>query len=114
MQRLIVQGKSFTHFEGLCVPRVGMNAEKNYRFYAFTHQKLGKSASKICQELTTELGDQVPSLRTIQRWLQDATEGTVELSDAARSGRPRTSKTDELTALLSKKIEGDRRCSEDD
>ena len=31
------------------------------------------------------MGDEIPSLRTIQRWMKDANEAmTVEISDAAR------------------------------
>lgn len=91
-----------------------MNADKtHYRFYTFTRQKLGKSAIEIHQELTTAWGDDVPSLRTVQRWLKNITED-VELSDAARSGRPRTSRTDEMTALVSEMIEDDPHLSSRD
>ena len=70
---------------------------------------------QVHQELTAAWSDEVPSLRTIQRWLRDANETmTVELSDAARSGRPRTSRTDEMTAQVSQMIADDPHLSSRD
>ena len=93
-----------------------MNADKtHYQFYTLTRQKLGKSPTEIHQELTVAWGDDVPPLRTIQRWIKDVSEGTkTELGDAARSGRPRSSRTDEMVANVSQMIENDAHLSSRD
>ena len=49
----------------------------------------------IYEELYTVHGDQVPRLRTVERWCKRFREGQDDLEDEARPGRPVTETTSE-------------------
>ncbi|XP_076039471.1 protein GVQW3-like [Oratosquilla oratoria] len=71
---------------------------------------LGKSASAIHAELAQVLGEEsAPGLSTVKRWAVKFREGEAEVSDAPRSGRPRTATTDDNVALVQELLAEDRR-----
>ena len=62
---------------------------------------LGKSASAIHAELAQVLSEEsAPGLSTVKRWAVKFREGEAEVSDAPRSGRPRTATTDVKVSLI--------------
>ena len=51
--------------------------------------------------LITAWDTDVPSLRTVQRWIKEVNDGArTGLDDAARPGRPRSSRTDEMKSKV--------------
>ena len=82
--------------------------QSHFRFYAVTRSKLGQSGIEVHQESAEAWRDAVPSLRTVQRWIKDTNDGArTAFSDAARSGRPRSSRTYELTASVNQAVDDD-------
>lgn len=89
--------------------------QTHFRFYTITGQKLGKSATEIHLELNEAWKDRAPSLRTVQRWMKDFNEGTrTNLDDAPRSGRPRSTRTEELSNQVADLIKDDPHLSSRD
>ena len=61
---------------------------------------------EIHDELITAWDTDVPSLRTVKRWIKEFNDGArTGLDDAARPGRPRSSRTDEMKSKVRELIE---------
>lgn len=97
-----------------------MSAEKCcYRFYCLTEWRAGKSGKDIHQRLLEVWGEKAPGYSTVKRWIQkfkehddlDMMHMMLPLKDESRSGRPRSSMTDENIATLSDSIKEDPRSS---
>lgn len=92
--------------------KINMNHDKTHiQFYAFVRFKLGKSAAEVEEDLRTTLPDSCPTRRTIYRWFQDFSDPGFELGDAARSGRPCSTRTAEKIDVISDLIREDPRQS---
>lgn len=93
-----------------------MNADaEHFRFYTYTRMKLGYDASDIFQELHAVWHDECPSERTVRRWSESfRKEEPTSFKDKQRTGRPRTSRTDELTEKVRKLIEDNPKLSSRD
>lgn len=71
---------------------------------------LGKAATATHAKLAQVLGEEsAPGLSTVKRWAVKFREGEAEVSDAPRSGRPRTATTDDNVALVQGLLAEDRR-----
>ncbi|CAF3957146.1 unnamed protein product, partial [Rotaria sp. Silwood1] len=66
---------------------------ENFRFYIKVRTELHIPPSAIHNELSSVYGDQVPSLRTVQRSSKSFREGREEIEDEVRPGRPITETT---------------------
>ena len=87
----------------------------HFRFYTVTCGMLGKSATEVHFELNEAWKDHAPSLRTVQRWMKDFNEGKrTNLVDAPRSGRPRSTRTEELSNQVADLIKDDPHLSSRD
>ncbi|CAF0996539.1 unnamed protein product [Rotaria sordida] len=64
-----------------------------FRFYIKVRTALYIEPIVIHNELRTVFGNEVPSLRTVQRWSKWFREGRVEVEDEERPGRPITETT---------------------
>jgi hypothetical protein len=89
-----------------------MNHDKSHiQFYAFIRFKLGKSAAEVEDDIRAVLPDKCPTRRTIYRWFQDFNSPEFALGDAARSGRPCSTRTAETIAVVRDLITEDPRQS---
>lgn len=61
--------------------------------------------------MVTTLGEDAPSSATVKRWVAEFKRGRESVEDEPRSGRPRTSTTDENVAIVHDMIMEDRRLS---
>lgn len=68
---------------------------------------LGIDAKTIHEELTTALGPNAPSYRTVARWANRFREGREDVNDDPRSGRPVSELTDENIELVRQVINND-------
>ena len=85
---------------------------ESFRFYVVTRCQLDKSAAEIHSELTKVWSDEAPSLRTIYRWMKDFSDGSrTSFGDELRSGRPRSTRTEELTDSVDLLVRDDPRLS---
>ncbi|CAF3870852.1 unnamed protein product, partial [Rotaria sp. Silwood1] len=66
---------------------------ENFRFYIKVRTALNIEARTIHDELHTVFGDEAPSYRTVARRAQWFREGSEEIEDEERSGRPVTETT---------------------
>ena len=73
---------------------------ENFGFYIKVRNELDTPPSTIHNELFSVGGDQVPSLRTAQRWCKLFREEREEIGDEARSGTPITETTAENTGQV--------------
>ena len=83
-----------------------MNKE-HFRFYIKIRTALNIPPSVIYNELHSVHGDQVPCLRTVERWAKWFCEGREEIEDEARSGRPVTETTSENIEQIRLLIDND-------
>ena len=90
------------------------SSNEHLRFYVMTRGKLGKSATKIHQELQTAYTEHSPGYSTIARWLADFQAGRTSLSDAPRSGRPNTAVTDQNIGRVQQLVFEDPHCTIED
>ena len=75
------------------------------QFDVFTRLKLGKFVMEIHDELITAWHTDVPS---VHRWIKEVNDGArTGLDDAARPGRLRSSRTDEMKSKVRELIEND-------
>jgi transposase len=99
--------------------------ERNYNDFALARDNnrnmnlkiraiLGVDAKTICEELTTALGSDAPSDRTVRRWTQRFLEGRVDVNDDPRSGRPILVLTDENIERVRQVIDDDPHSTYDD
>ena len=61
--------------------------------------------------MVTTLGEDAPSFATVKRWVAEFKRGRESVEDEPRSGRPRTSTTDENVTIIHDMIMEDRRLS---
>lgn len=73
------------------------------------HLLLGKSVTETHSSLQDGLGPCCPSYETVRKWHKQFSTGSVEVQDAARSGRPSAARDDDHVALVSAWLEQDRR-----
>jgi hypothetical protein len=71
-------------------------------------------AKTIHEELTTALGPNAPSYRTVARWASRFREGREDVNDDPRSGRPVFELTDENIELVRQVINNDPHSTYDD
>jgi transposase len=89
--------------------------KEHFRFYSFTRMKQGYDASDIHQELQGVWNEKCPSERTVRRWCENfRKEEHPSFSDKERSGRPRSSRTDENIETIRTLIEDDPKLSTHD
>ena len=89
-----------------------MNFDKtHFQFYALVRFKLGKSAVEVEEDLEAAFPDDCPSLRTIYRWFEGFPDPHHSLGDAARSGRPCSTRTEENIEVVKEFLEEDPRIS---
>jgi hypothetical protein len=65
-------------------------SKENIRFYIKMRTALNIQPRMIYEELYAVHGDQVPCLKTVERWCKRFREGEDDLDDEARPGRPAT------------------------
>ncbi|XP_033609316.1 protein GVQW3-like [Cryptotermes secundus] len=73
--------------------------------------KLGKSAVETFPMVKTAFGDDCLSEHQVYRWHKSLLEGSEEVGDEARAGRPSTSTTDENVTRVRELLNSDRRLS---
>ena len=70
--------------------------------------KCGVAASVIHQKLCNVWNEEAPSLRTVQRWVNDFGSGVrVSFDDGVRSGRPRTSGNSNAQKAIQEALDAD-------
>lgn len=78
--------------------------DRTYVLYRFL---LNATAKEIHADLVKVRGEDVPSLRTVQRWIQAFKEGRRTVEDQPRSGRPREAVTKDLIAHVEAIVQKD-------
>lgn len=68
-----------------------------------------KRPPEIHQMLQDSLGESAPSIQTVRKWVANLEGGRNELEDEQRSGRPRTSNTENNAQLVKEVVEEDKR-----
>ncbi|CAF4422672.1 unnamed protein product, partial [Didymodactylos carnosus] len=86
-------------------------SKENIRFYIKMRTALNIQPRVIYEELYAVHGDQVPCLRTVERWCKRFREGRDDLEDEARPGRPVTETTTENIEQVRLVIDDDPRVS---
>ncbi|CAF1086736.1 unnamed protein product [Didymodactylos carnosus] len=84
------------------------------RYYIKIRTRLGIDPTTIHEELTTALGPNAPSYRTVARWAKRFREGREDVNDEPRSGRPVSELTDENIELVRQFINNDPHSTYDD
>ncbi|XP_076069178.1 protein GVQW3-like [Oratosquilla oratoria] len=69
------------------------------------------SPAEIHQDMVTTFGEDAPSSATVKRWVAEFKRGRRSFAYEPRSGRPRTSTTDENIDLVLDMVMDDRRIS---
>ena len=82
-------------------------SKEGCRFYIFTRWKLGLKATEIRSEQLKVFPETAPSLETVSRWIRTFADGSTDLNDGARSGRPQSSLTEDTIARARNLIEED-------
>ena len=83
----------------------------DFRFYVFTRHQLGIPPSNIHQELTIVYGDDVPTIRTVFKWVELIKNDRFELKKRVSSGRPVSTATPANIDRIRKLIQSDCRMS---
>lgn len=82
-----------------------MNLHDFYRQYSYTRFKLGVGPTEIHKELEKVYGCDCPGYSSVCRWVKDFKSGSVSFTDKDKSGRPRSSRTEnnvqEITEFIS-------------
>ncbi|PAA51606.1 hypothetical protein BOX15_Mlig028961g1 [Macrostomum lignano] len=73
-------------------------SKDSVRFYIFMCMQLGCKVTEIHTDLVNVLADSAPSFDTVARWLRHFLECWDSFNDEPRSGRPRTSVTEDVVA----------------
>ena len=82
--------------------------EKNiYRSYILVRNKIGLTPIQIYNELVLAYSDSAPSFPTVCRWISRFNEGSEDIEDKDRPGRPITAVTSTNIKLVSNLIEDD-------
>jgi transposase len=74
-------------------------------------QKKGMTPKEIHEDMVKTLDDDSPSYSTIKRWAADFKRGRESIEDDPRSGRPKTSTTDDQVEAIHRTVLDDRRLS---
>ncbi|CAF2167209.1 unnamed protein product [Rotaria magnacalcarata] len=82
-------------------------SKENFRFYIKVHTALNVQVRVTYEELHSVFADEVPPLRTVERWAKWFREGREEVEDEARPGRPVTETTTENIEQISHLIDDD-------
>jgi len=87
---------------------------ENLRFYIQVRFKLGIALNEIFKELKAALPDNAPSLSTVTRWFKKYKQGSEDINDKPRQGRPITETTPVNIDKVRAVIENDPWCSYDE
>ena len=87
---------------------------ENLRFYIQVRFKLGIALNEIFKELKAALPDNAPSLSTVTRWFKKYKQGSEDINDKPRQGRPITETTPVNIDKVRAVIENDPCCSYDE
>lgn len=80
-------------------------------FYVFAHFQLGKSVTKIHEDLLAVAPESCPSFDSVARWIREFKAGRATLGDGDRPGRPSTSMTEGKCELLAQLVADDPHCT---
>ena len=69
--------------------------------------KVGLTAHESHKRLSDAFNEEVPSLKTIQRWFHKFSDGDFEIEDDPRSGRPKTATSDEKVMEVRELVSSD-------
>lgn len=72
-------------------------------------QKKGMTPKEIHEDMVQTLAEDSPSYATVKKWAAEFKRGRVSTEDDPRSGRPKTSTTDEQVAAIHRMVLDDRR-----
>ena len=84
-------------------------SDENFRFYAYTRNKLNITATTCYNELKEVYNNQAPGKSTVFRWYSSFRD--VNVATQSPSGRPSTSRTPEVVAMIEDLIRDDPRAS---
>ena len=87
---------------------------ENLRFYIQVRFKIGIALNEIFKELKAALPDNAPSLSTVTRWFKKYKQGSEDINDKPRQGRPITETTPVNIDKVRAVIENDPWCSYDE
>lgn len=79
-------------------------SQEQFRSYVLFRCLLNKEISEIHQDLVAISGPSAPSLRSVQRWVERFHGGWRDVKDLSRSGRPSTSLTVDIIAIVEKLV----------
>ncbi len=85
--------------------------KKLYRGHILVRHKMGKTPIEIYEELRLAYSDAAPSYMTVTRWILRFKEGTDDLKDFDRPGRPITAVTSANIDLIRRLIDENRHIS---
>uniref|UniRef100_A0A7I4YV92 HTH_48 domain-containing protein n=1 Tax=Haemonchus contortus TaxID=6289 RepID=A0A7I4YV92_HAECO len=77
-----------------------MSDRHDYRHILLHYCRSGHSVTQARNELQSSMGSTAPSLATCYRWYGRLSRGEIHLDEAPRSGRPRSTKTDIVSASV--------------
>ena len=87
-----------------------LNMDKKEARSVIKHlQKKGMSPKEIHEDMVQTLGEDSPSYSTIKKWAAEFKRGRDSTEDDPRSGRPKTSTTDEQVHATHRMVLDDRR-----
>ena len=86
-------------------------SETEWRAFVKFSVKLNRSPTDIISDLKEVMGDNAPHNATIYRWIERFRAGNQSCEDEARSGRPKSSRTDENVATVQQLITTDPQLS---
>ena len=76
-------------------------------------RKLGWKPADIINALSSVYEDSAPPDPTVYRWIREFKQGRDSVEDEQRSGRPRTSRSEDIIIAVQKAVEQDRRVTID-
>jgi len=85
-----------------------MDNYENRAVIRYLHKK-GMTPKEIHDDMLSTLGTSAPSYATVKKWVAEFKRGRETLDDDPRSGRPRTSTTDEMVEKVHDMVMADRR-----
>ena len=85
-----------------------MESDKSgHRYVSWFLSKEGQQGTQIRARLQAVCGQGAPSLRTVQRWVEQFQDGKNDTDNGPRSGRPRTATTEATIDRVKQLIEED-------
>lgn len=85
------------------------NDRHGQRWSTWMLARNGMNRADIHRQLVSSCGDGAPSIRTVQHWIKQFSEGRTTADDEERSGRPGTSSTPEIVERIHEMITEDPR-----